>query len=200
MTHFKPEYPKGATPLDPDELAGLIPDYITTHGELNGLEQKNILEGLSWAKKQKGNLLDPSFVFELHKRMFKDVWRWAGKQRTSDKSIGVHWAEILNKLGNLLANIDYRLSNEPSDHVDQIAIEFHHKLVEIHLFSNGNGRHARLITDLLLVRHGKEPFSWGAHTSKEELHVEGYLRDQYISALKEADRKNYGPLLKFARS
>ncbi len=94
---MNPHYPKGATPLSPDELAGLIPKVITTHGELNRLEQKNILEALTWAHKQKGNLLTASFVFELHRRMFDQVRKWAGRQRTSDKNIGCHWAEIFLK-------------------------------------------------------------------------------------------------------
>ncbi len=192
--------PKGATPLSPDEFSGLIPKVITTHGELNRLEQKNILEGLTWAHKQKGNILTATFVFELHKQMFNQVWKWAGKQRTSDKNIGVHWAEILNKLSMLLSNTEYRLNHEPKDHIDRIAIEFHHKLVQIHAFPNGNGRHARLITDLLLERQGHPAFSWGANTSQEEIHVESHIRDNYIHALKQADQKKYDELLKFARS
>ena len=139
-------------------------------------------------------------MFELHKRMFNQVWKWAGKQRTSDKNIGVHWSEILNQLGALLSNIEYRLNHESSVHLDEIAVQFHHKLVQIHVFPNGNGRHARLITDLLLIKNGKEPFSWGMHTTKEELSVEGNIRDEYIKALKLADQKKYGELQKFARS
>ncbi|NDG85327.1 MAG: cell filamentation protein Fic [Proteobacteria bacterium] len=160
---MNPHYPKGATPLSPDELAGLIPKVITTHGELNRLEQKNILEALTWAHRQKGNLL-------------------------SNTGYRIHY-EVLGQPDPAAAA-----------RLDEIAIEFHHKLVQIHVFPNGNGRHARLLTDLILERNGRPPFSWGANTSQEEIHVESHIRDTYIHALKLADQKNYGELLNFARS
>jgi len=42
------EYPKGATPLDPNELGGLKHKHVTTRGELDELEQANIESGLRW--------------------------------------------------------------------------------------------------------------------------------------------------------
>ena len=199
MAAFEIKYPKGATPLDPDERSGLIPDYITTQGELNALEQENILEAQQWALKKKKNLLKIDFVLELHKKMFNQVWKWAGLTRTTDKNIGVQWDQVTPKLGELLANTEYRIENQPDD-LEQIILEFHHKLVAIHAFPNGNGRHARLITNLLLIQSGKEPFTWGASTSTDTIITEGAIRDDYITALQAADNRNYDLLLKFARS
>src|SRR5579885_2222079 len=100
MSALEIKYPRGATPLDPDERAGLIPNYITTQGELNSLERENILDGATWAaKKPQKTVASVSFAFELHKRMFGRVWKWAGKQRQSDKNIGVHWGQISPQLG-----------------------------------------------------------------------------------------------------
>ena len=199
MAAFEIKYPKGATPLDPDERSGLIPDCITTQGELNALEQENILEAQQWALKKKKNLLKIDFVLELHKKMFNQVWKWAGLTRTTDKNIGVQWDQVTPKLGELLANTEYRIENQPDD-LEQIILEFHHKLVAIHAFPNGNGRHARLITNLLLIQSGKEPFTWGASTSTDTIITEGAIRDDYITALQAADNRNYDLLLKFARS
>ena len=92
MSQFKPIYPQGATPLDPNEMEGLIPDYITTQEELNILEQQNIIEGIDWAERQKEpDVLSITFNHKLHEKMFNQVWNWAGKQRTMDKNIGSHW-------------------------------------------------------------------------------------------------------------
>ncbi len=189
------DYPDGATPLDADELASLIPGHITTQGELNEWEQLNILQGEEWARKQSKEILDEGFVRQLHERMFGETWRWAGEFRRSDKNIGVDWRRIAVDLRNLLDDVRYQVEHGtfPSD---EIAVRFHHRLVAIHPFPNGNGRHARLMADLLIQRLGRPRFSWGRHNLVDA----GATRAQYIAALRAADGHDYAPLLAFARS
>lgn len=127
--------------------------------------------------------------------MFNDTWQWAGRFRSSEKSIGVSPFNITTDLKNLLENIRYQIVNDVYS-VDEIAYRFHHRLVAVHLFPNGNGRHARLITDYLLVRVGQPRFSWG----RENLQSNRTTRQTYINALRSADRHDYSPLAAFVRS
>jgi Fic-DOC domain mobile mystery protein B len=190
------EYAPGATPLDPDEAAGLIPQHITTQGELNEWEQTNILQGLRWAQRQKKReVLDEPFLRELHRRMFDETWQWAGSFRRSDKNIGVDWRQIPVQLRNLLDDVKAQIEYG-SYPIDEIALRFHHRLVWIHPFANGNGRHARLATDLLIARLGGAPFSWGSQSLVEA----GEQRKCYLAALRAADGREYQALLAFARS
>ena len=195
MIHL--EYSNGATPIDPDEVAGLVLTHITTRGELDRWEQDNIAEALAWLEKQKPrDLLNEGFIRELHKRMFGNVWKWAGKFRQTDKNIGVPWSQIATSLRNLLD--DTRLWVE-SDKVppDEMAARFHHRLVSIHPFPNGNGRHARLMTDIFLENLLDRPrFTWGGKNISETSDT----RQRYIIALHAADDFDYQPLLDFARS
>lgn len=188
-------YPDGATILDPDEMVGLLPDYITTHAELNELEHINIQHAHLWLSKQKDiDPLDILFIYTLHKMMFGKVWKWAGKNRMSGKNIGIDWNQIPAQLHTLIGDTKFWIENK-SYRFDEIAVRFHHRLVSIHVFPNGNGRHGRLLTDLLLKVNNNEIFSWGKGMSVSEI-----ARQTYIAALKEADKYNYMPLIKFARS
>ncbi len=190
------EYPLGATPLDPDEAQGLLPTHITTQGELNVWEQTNILQGELWAARQsKRELLDEAFIRELHRRMFDQTWRWAGTFRSSDKNIGVDWLQIAMQLRNLLDNTRYQVEHQVFS-ADELAVRFHHQLVVIHPFPNGNGRHARLMADLLVQRLGMPRFSWGS----ESLVDTGEVRSAYLEALRAADRHKIELLLAFART
>lgn len=190
------EYAVGATPLDPDEAAGLIPRHITTQGELNEWEQTNILEGAQWALKQKKReLLDEAFVRDLHRRMFSQTWKWAGNFRQTDKNIGVDWRQIPVHLRNLLDDAKAQIEFQ-SYPADALALRFHHRLVWIHAFANGNGRHARLMADLLIQRLGRPAFSWGG----QSLVAANQKRNAYLDALRSADKRDYQPLLQFARS
>lgn len=200
MSPFPIDYPPGATPLDPNEVDGLIPDYITTQAELNALERENILEAIDWAHgRRQPDLLNPTFALDLHRRMFSRVWRWAGKQRTSNKNLGVFKENIPTELANLFADTKYWIENKTYGW-DEIGARFHHRLVSIHAFVNGNGRHARILTDILLSSNGQEPFSWGMKTTEGAFEVEGALRQRYISALQAADQGTYEGLLHFVRS
>jgi len=183
----------GNTPLDPDELSALIPHHVQTQSELNNIEQLNIADGEIWLFTLKNtDVLNITFLCKLHKRMFNRTWRWAGKFRKSDKNIGIEWTQINTQLKQLLDNIKYWIQNNTFD-IDEIAIRFHHQLVFIHPFVNGNGRHARLITDKLLTIHGRPKFSWG----NTNLQNQSEIRNRYISALRASDNGNYKPLLEF---
>lgn len=198
---LKLEYPPGATPLDLNEIAGLIPRFISTQGELNALEQENILKAERWLSRSRKpeSILNENFLRQLHKEMFGDVWRWAGQYRTSEKSIGIPWQQIPTAIKTLLDNVQYQIQNQIYP-VDEMGARLHHRLVEIHPFANGNGRHARYFVDALLESLGKPRFTWGSTADHlKELSDSGLTRKKYIAALKEADKKNIQPLLNFVR-
>ena len=185
----------GATPLDPDEAEVLIPTHISTREELNEWEQSNIVKAEQWAfLKRKGatDVLSSAFVRELHRRMFGDTWRWAGHFRLTDKNIGIPWQHIAVAVHDLCNDVKYWLEHGVFD-TCKAAAHFHYRLAHIHPFPNGNGRHARLITDLLLVSYGYPRFTWGG----SDLHEAGEVRHQYIAALRAADENNFEPLFRF---
>jgi len=191
------DYPDGATPIDPDEAQGLLLPHIRTRAELDRWEQENISEAedATFRRRQK-DILSEKYARKLHKKMFGTVWRWAGDFRRSQKKIGIEWMQVPVALHQLFQEVNGWLEYT-SFPPDEIAARFHHRLVAIHAFPNGNGRHARLMTDLLLVHLlGREPFSWG----QENLTNAGECRRRYIAALQAADRHDYGPLLTFVRS
>ena len=201
MKKVELEYPIGSTPLDPDELDALIPDYISTQGELNSLERSNIADAYLWAERTKlSDLLSASFILSLHKRMFGQVWQWAGKQRKSNKNIGVSKERIMQELGVLLNDVEFWIQKRTFSNIE-IAARFHHRLVYIHVFANGNGRHARLMTEVLLKTLGEEPFSWGSiQDENSQLETSVPTRKKYIAALKAADDNDFEPLIKFVRT
>jgi Fic-DOC domain mobile mystery protein B len=184
-----------ATPLTPEEMRDLLPAHIAYRRELNEAEQENIARAQEWALNRRRDLLSEKFVKDLHRQMLGDVWRWAGRLRTSERNIGIAYWEIPGALRQLLddtkAWIEY--NTYPPD---EIAVRFHHRLVQIHPFPNGNGRHARLMADLLVMRLGRERFSWG----RESLRDAGAMRQRHIAALQAADNHDTDPLLAFARA
>ncbi|WP_339830995.1 mobile mystery protein B [uncultured Parvibaculum sp.] len=187
--------PDGATPLDPDEREGLRFRHVTTRGELNELEQANVQNGLLWlARRRKGDVLSERFMRELHRRMFGDVWRWAGAFRQTEKNIGIDPLHIAVELRKLLDDARYWATNGTYAPLEAAA-RFHHRLVAIHLFANGNGRHARIATDLYLEEYfDHPPVDWAA--GHDLLHTNG-RRDAYIAALRAADAGEYSALLEF---
>ena len=194
------EYPPGATPLNPDEVSGLKLTYISTQKELNAAEQDNILQGEAWAfSKKRKNILTEKFLRVLHKKMFGHVWSWAGAYRTSDKSIGVPWFKIPEEMHKILADAGYWVTYE-SYPPDEIGARFHHRLSWIHPFPNGNGRWARVATDVLLFNLGCERFTWGAGLRAGSLGEQGEARKAYLRALKLADTKKFDELIAFVRS
>ena len=189
--------PDGATPLDGEELEGLLPSHLVNRGQLNEWEQQNIEAALLWLSRQRRpRPLEEAWLRRLHREMFGQSWRWAGQYRGSDKSIGADWRQIRLQVPALLADIAYQLEHRVEP-VDQIAIRFHHRLVSTHPFPNGNGRHARLIADVLIEQLGGLRFSWGGSSSLVEA---SSLRQRYIAALQQADRGDISALLAFARA
>lgn len=195
MTDPPGEKIDGSTPLTEEELEQLIPSYITLRHELNEAEQANILEAEDWAFSRKRDALSERFLDNLHKRMLGRVWQWAGELRQSNKTVGVDAYRIPTELRQLLNDCHYWLDNSTYE-PDEIAARFHHRLVLIHPYPNGNGRHARLATDLLLVKLGRSRFSWG----RIKLVDASKTRDIYIAALRAADNHDIGPLLEFVRT
>jgi len=191
------DYPQGATPLDSDEAEGLRLTHITTREDLNIFEAENIRAGMQWAwSSRRKDMVSESFMRQLHKKMFGSVWRWAGEFRQSNKNIGVPREMIGIELRKLCNDVNYWIEHE-SYPAEELAARLHHRLVAIHLFPNGNGRHARMMADLLLEKIlGERRFSWGG----EEITSANDCRQQYIEALQAADRNNYAPLLAFIRS
>lgn len=184
-----------STPLSGEEREGLIPSYITLHGELNEAEQANILKAEEWAWKRKRDVLGARFLNDLHKRMFGRIWRWAGQYRQSDKNIGVDAYRIPQDIQQLVDDCRYWIDNGTYES-DEIAARFHHRLVWIHPYPNGNGRHARLAADLFLTSMDCPRFTWGSVNLVDP----GKTRESYIAALHAADNHDIGPLLEFVRS
>ncbi len=195
MTDPLAEEDDASTPLSPEEREGLIPSYITLRGELNEAEQANILEADAWAFSRKRDVLDAGFLDTLHKRMYGNVWRWAGTHRKSQKNIGLEFYKIRTELRKLLDDCRYWVKNNTYP-PDEIGARFHHRLVSIHCYPNGNGRHARLAADLLLTALGRGRFSWGS----ANLIDAGATRAAYVAALRTADNHDYAPLFAFVRS
>jgi Fic-DOC domain mobile mystery protein B len=189
------ETPDGATPLDPDEIEGIKYRHLTTREQLNELEQANIEAGLIWLQRKRR--LDPlagDFVCELHRRLFGKVWKWAGTFRRTEKNIGVDPIQIGVQLRILLDDARYWAENQ-TFHPLEAAARLHHRLVFIHLFANGNGRHARIMADAYLQHcFGEPPIDWAA--GQDLLHS-NRRRDQYIAALRAADAGGYTLLLAF---
>jgi len=189
------EQDDAATPLTREERDDLIPSYITQRSELNEAEQANIFDAEQWAFKRIRNVLDEAFLKSLHKRMLGKVWHWAGKIRQTERNIGVEPYRIEMELAQLLGDVRYWVEYNTFA-PDEIAARFHHRLVFIHPFPNGNGRHARLATDLLLHALGRERFTWG----RVNLVNASDTRRLYIAALRAADNYDMEPLLQFVRS
>lgn len=189
------DYPDGATPLDPDEMEGLRFKHIATRGELDQLEQANIVEGMNWLRKQKTpDVLTEAFVRDLHKQLFGQVWKWAGSFRNTEKNIGIDPRQVAIQLRQLLDDAQYWIDNDTYP-AKELAARFHHKLVYIHLFPNGNGRHARIMADAILTKLMAEPvIDWAGGYRLEQMNER---RDQYIAALRAADGHNFDDLFNF---
>ena len=187
--------PDGATPLDADERQGLKYDHITTRAELDELEQANIEQGLAWAERRRSfDVFDDVAVRKLHKELFGDVWAWAGEYRQTEKNIGIDPLYISVQLRMLLDDAHY-WTKEATYPPLEAAARFHHRMVQIHPFPNGNGRHARVATDIMLERaYQRPPIKWA---SGFDLQADSKRRQAYISALRAADAGNLDPLLVF---
>jgi Fic-DOC domain mobile mystery protein B len=188
----------GNTQLSPEEQDDLIPD-LTTKEELNEWERQNILEAFAWAldprSLQRQDPFAETYVRDLHLRMFDQTWKWAGTYRTTQKNIGVPHYQIREALAGLLGDAGYWVEHQTFE-PDELAVRFHHRLVWIHPFANGNGRHARLMADVIVQRQGRPVFTWGG----ADILRAGDFRRSYIDALRAADNNEIQPLLAVARS
>ena len=193
------DYKDGQTPLDEEEKEGIKIKSITTQGELDEFEQLNIEKAVEWTIHTKFKLekiLTEKFVRDLHQRMYGDVWEWAGEFRKTEKNIGIPWTQIGIELKNLLDDTKYWIENKTFP-PEEIAIRFKHRIVSIHCFPNGNGRHSRMMADIIMESiFGNEIFSW--HQSNMVKANE--TRNQYIKALREADNGNFKELIEFAKN
>jgi Fic-DOC domain mobile mystery protein B len=192
-------YIQGQTELDEEEKEGLLIKSITTREELDEFEQQNIEKAIQWtfARKFKNEqLLTEKFIKDLHKKMYGDVWKWAGQFRSSEKNIGAKSYLIPIELRNLLDDCLFWIDNDTYSH-EEIAIRFKHRLVSIHCFSNGNGRHSRLIADLIMEKIFRGTFfTWGGNDLVQQTDA----RATYIEAVKLADKNEIQPLIAFAKS
>ena len=181
-----------STPLTEEEKQQLKAKWVTTRAELNELETKGIAEAEIWLLNNKKDILNETFIKTLHKKMFGDIWKWAGNFRTTERNIGVAPYDIQPKLRMLIDDIKFWISNKTYSE-KEIAVRFHHRLVQIHPFPNGNGRISRIMADLLMRSFNLGNLNWGS----ENLTEISELRSEYIKALQEADKGNYKPLLSF---
>ncbi len=192
------DYAEGQTPLDEDEKDGLLIPTITTRGELDEFEQLGVEKANEWLLTKKlsiSKILSDEFVKDLHKRMFNDVWKWAGEFRKTEKNIGVDKHMIGIELKKLLDDCNYWLEKKVFPE-DEIAVRLSHRIVLIHPFANGNGRHSRLLADVLVTNgFGKSYFTWGSIS----LTRQGEVRTKYLEALRAADKNDYKSLIEFAR-
>ena len=191
------DYTNGQTPLDEDEKDGLLIPTITNRGELDEFEQLGVEKANEWLLSRKfsvNKILTENFVKDLHKRMFKDIWKWAGEFRKSNKNIGVDKFIIGMELKNLLDDCNYWIENKVFSE-DEIAVRLSHRMVLIHPFANGNGRHSRLMADILIAKGFAKPyFTWGS----VNLTKEGEARKKYLEALRAADQNDYKSLIEIA--
>ena len=192
-------YKDGQTPLDEDEKEGLKIKSITTQGELDEFEQLSIEKAVEWTIRtnlKAEKILTEKFIKDLHKKMYSDVWKWAGEFRKTDKNIGIRCTQIGIELKNLIDDTKYWIENK-TYLPEEIAIRFKHRIVAIHCFPNGNGRHSRMMADIIIESiFGKDIFSW----HKSNMVKADEKRKQYITALREADNGNIKPLIKFAEN
>lgn len=196
---LKLDYIEGQTPIDEDEKEGLLISTISTRGELNEFEQANIVQAIEWTLKNrfsKEEVLTEEFLLLVHGKMFGEVWDWAGKKRKTNKNIGVDKYQISTEIKKLLQDCSFWIENK-SFGSDEIAIRFSHRIVQIHIFPNGNGRHSRLVADIMVSNIFNEAvFSWGS----ADLTRSGSVRSKYLEAIHNADQGDYKTLIEFARS
>ena len=196
---LKIEYIDGQTPLNDEEKNGLRIPSITTREELDEFEQLNIEKAIQWTfgkKIKTEQLFSEKFIKNLHKRMYGDVWKWAGTFRNSEKNIGIKSYLIAIELKQLLDDAIFWKENNTYNS-EELAIRFKHRLVSIHCFANGNGRHSRLMADLIMEKlYRSKFFSWGSTNLVKATET----RSNYIQAVRKADNNDIEPLILFAKS
>ena len=193
------EYTDGQSPLSEEEKEGILLKTISTREELDEFEQQNIETAIEWTIRQRFSLdriLTMEFIKEVHRRMFDNTWEWAGQFRKSNKNLGVDKLQISTSLKVLLDDCRYWIENETYSN-DEIAIRFKFRLVKIHPFPNGNGRHSRLCADILISHvFNENVFTWGGL----DLIKPGDSRKKYIDSIHNAEQMEMKSLIAYARS
>jgi Fic-DOC domain mobile mystery protein B len=196
MTDEITDQPEGATPLD--DISGLLRRDITTRGQLDEAETLNILGAVDWI--ERGRLRDVftvDFYERLHSRMYDDVWEWAGDLRSvtgARPNIGVPPEMVPIELGRVAMEFNWEWQNSDQTNLLPFIAKYHHALVWVHPFNNGNGRWSRLACDVVMKRLAKKPLiTWATDT----LNVDSGERSQYINALKMADDFDLAPLVEY---
>lgn len=192
------DYLPGQTPLDLHFQKDLIPSHVTLLSELNEFELENIAQATKkylLGRRKNWNLEDPGVLKQVHRDMFDQTWKWAGLYRKTDTNIGSDWRQIQFNVKDACKDLEYWLTNKTFSN-DEIVVRFHHRLIWIHLFPNGNGRHGRLVADILARRLGIKLFTWGS----ADLAKAGTSRTDYLAAMRKADQEDFSDLIRFARS
>jgi Fic-DOC domain mobile mystery protein B len=195
--------PADAMPLTEAERQGLLLPVLT-RAELNRAEAENITKAMSWLflsrrRLRPESVTDEEWLKRLHRRMYGDVWAWAGEYRTADRNPGVPYWQVRMDMRNILNDVRVWLGDTSGSRysTDECAVRFGYRMVVVHPFANGNGRWSRLASDALSVSLGGSRFTWGRASLTEQ----GTLRRIYIAALQTADTSgDFRPLLAFARS
>lgn len=181
----------GRTSLTVQDLQGLKLPFVKTRAQLSAVEGPNIVSGkqatLTSRKSRVPNMLSVEYLRELHSRMFNDVWDWAAQIPSTElqNEFAASVPGIRPQLSILYADaIEYWL-NDKRMTPEEFAVRVHHRVVKIHPFRNGNGRHSRLLADLLLSENfGLETFTWGGSA---QLGAGDLYRQPYLEGLKAAD-------------
>ncbi len=188
-----------ATPLDEDEKDGLLLSWVATRDDLNRAEQANIAKARLAVRRRRlsvETVLSDRFAKRLHRDMFGDVWRWAGQYRATERNIGIAPWDVAVSVRDLMADASLWTTGDNPMEADEAAVRLHHRLVWIHPFANGNGRHSREMADVLVRCLGQPAFTWGSRRLVDPSDT----RQQYLTALRAADRGNYEPLVRFVRT
>lgn len=184
----------GHTLVPDDELEHLKLSYIRTRGELNAAEQAGIARVYASRRRPTlDRLLDDLYLRRLHRRMYDQVWDWAGRYRLVDTNIGIDPPQIPAAVRDLVAGAKMWFDGgDPSVE----AVRLYHRLVFIHPFVNGNGRFSRLAAHFAGRALDIEPFTWGASLGLDTT----TLRRRHLEALWAADAGDLDPLIVFSRS
>ncbi len=183
--------PEDSTPIN--DLSGLIPSGITVKSALDEWEAENILKAYNrYLKTSRKRAISPGLITAVHKEMFGLTWKWAGSFRKENLNLGVEWFAIPVEIKKLCDDIAFWEKSKNVNILEQ-SVRIHHRLVRIHPFLNGNGRHARMIADIFLSGRGKKLPLWPDKDMVETTDI----RKRYIHCLKEADNGDYAGLLEF---
>ena len=165
--------------------------------DINQAELVGIVGATDWAKRARLNPKEVKFWQRLHEQMFGQVWDWAGEWRQHEPNIGVPPHDIHPKMKSLQDDLAVWLFDECDMTALELIARFHHRLVYIHPFSNGNGRWGRLMTDVLANRElGIPSITWAAG-GDDLRNRESKERKKYVAAVKAGDKGEIEPLMNY---